>query len=110
MFRSYASVAFAQQLLWNDYHPAPIADKGTLVFEFLELHGGALARGADQVREILMSKFEGEQNPARVFGTELISDFEQRSGEALAQAESDEVGVSHQHRPPSPDGYVEDAT
>jgi len=103
----HARVAFEQQFLRNDDHPAPIADEGMLVFKFLELHGGALTRGADQVREIFMGEFEREQYPARIFGAEFISDFEQRASKALAQSEPDEVRVPHQHRPPSPDSYIE---
>ena len=90
-----ARVAFEQQPLRNDDHPAPIADEGVLVFEFLELHGSALTRGADEIREILMREFEREQYPARILGPEFISNFKQRAREALAQAEPDEVGVSH---------------
>ena len=47
---------------------------------------------------------------ARIFGAEFISDLEQRAGQTFAQTQPHEVGVAHQHRPPSPDGYIEDAT
>ena len=74
--RNEARVALAQELLRNDYHPAPVADKGMFVFEFLELHGGALARGADEIGEIFVGEFEGEQYPARIVSAEFISYFE----------------------------------
>ena len=107
--RRDALLAFAQQLMRHDYHPAPIADQRLLVFEFLELNRGALARGAHQVRQILMRKFERQQHAARVLDAEFVANFEQRAGQPFAQSQADEVGVANQHHPPSPHRHVKHA-
>ena len=109
LVRGDAFLAGAQQLVRHDDHPASVADERLLVFEFLELDRGALARGADQVRQILMRKFERQQHATRILDAELGADFEQRAREPLTQSQSDEVGVANQHHPPSPDGRVKHA-
>ena len=101
--------AFAQQLVRHDYHPAPVANQRLLVFEFLELHRGSLARGADQIGQILMRQLERQQHPARVLDAEFIPHLEQRARQALAQTEADEIRVTNQHHPPSPHSYVKHA-
>jgi len=56
--RAEALFALAEQPMRHDDHAAAVADKRAFVFEFFELDGSALARGTDQVRQILMGKFE----------------------------------------------------
>lgn len=92
----------------HDYHSAPVANQRLFVFEFLELDSCALARSADQVRQILVREFERQQYSACVLDPEFIADFEQRAGQPLAQSETDEVGVANQQHPPAPDGYIKD--
>lgn len=76
--------AFAQQFVRHDYHPAPVANQRLLVFEFLELDRGPLARGADQIRQILMRKLERQQHAAGVLDAEFIPHLEQRAGQPFA--------------------------
>lgn len=104
--RGDAFLAFAKQLVRDDYHSAPIANQGLLVFEFLQLHRGSLTRGADQIRQILVRKFQRQQHAARVLDTEFGADFEQRASQTLPQSQSHEVCVANQHHPPSPHRYI----
>jgi len=84
--RDSGLLAFAQQPVRHDDHPPAVANERLLVFEFLELDRGALARGADQVRQILMRKLQRQQHAARILDTEFGGDFEQRARQTLAQS------------------------
>src|SRR5579862_1799070 len=96
------------QFLRHDYQPAPVASNDPFALEVVELLSRALPRRADQLRQISMRKLDREQRAARITYTELFRQLEQRTCQPLAQSESHEVRIAHQHPPPSPDRRVQD--
>lgn len=97
-----ALAVFGTQFSRHNNHSAAVADERMLALEFLELYRRPLPRRADQIREILMGDFEGQQDSARIFDAKFISDLEQRGRQTLAKSEPDEIRVTKQHHPPSP--------
>src|SRR5271165_330406 len=55
-----------------------LAKQSFFAFEFADLLGDSLARRADELGQIAVSKIERQNCSARIFDSELLSEFEQR--------------------------------